>query len=203
MAAHSFQDYLAELRAALRPAFCLHNFPSPRVERHNKPVIEEQPLPPPGLVFPPRVVAGRGKQECALIEQSINSTRVSFRLRTADATEDYLLRTFMRFIVHRADDLDIVRRVPLPAYDLTLLVTWRHLERYRQDALVDFICKFVEDLSSELSAMKLALRSRCRAVVAEYWHMLEQRQAVAAAWVDGGAATAATGRLAAAAGEPS
>lgn len=63
--------------------------------------------------------------------------------------------------------------------------------------------QFVEDLSSELSAMKLALRSRCRAVVAEYWHMLEQRQAVAAAWVDGGAATAATGRLAAAAGEPS
>lgn len=41
------------------------------------------------------------QQECALIEQSINSTRVSFRLRTADATEDYLLRTFMRFIVHR------------------------------------------------------------------------------------------------------
>ncbi|KAL4425763.1 hypothetical protein ABPG75_009779 [Micractinium tetrahymenae] len=133
-AAESKEEYLAELRAALRPAFCVHNFPSPQVERHNKPVVEEHPAPPPGLVFPTRL-------ECALIEQSINSTRVSFRFRAADATEEYLLRTFLHFMVHRADDLDIVRRVPLPTYDLTFLVTWRHLERYRQDALVDFICK--------------------------------------------------------------
>ncbi|KAL4445834.1 hypothetical protein ABPG77_009033 [Micractinium sp. CCAP 211/92] len=179
MASLSFQEYLTELRAALRPAFCLHNFPSPWVERHNKP-------------------------ECALIEQSINSTRVSFRFRSADATEDYLLRTFLRFIVHRADDLDIVRRVPLPSYDLTFLVTWRHLERYRHEALVDFICKFVQDLPSELSAMKLALRSRCRAVVADYWHTLEQRKALAAAGADGKAAAAGPAeQVAAAAGEPS
>lgn len=136
-----------------------------------------------------------------MIEQSINSCRVSFRFRAADPTEDYLLRTFLRFMVHRcggtlprvsrplmrgsqlqpvfasahafarrvcsaaggfqrfrnacfvnfaaccpplacsADDLDIIRRVPLPTFDLTFLVTWRHLERYRQGALVDFICK--------------------------------------------------------------
>jgi len=30
--------------------------------------------------------------------------------------------------------------VPLPGYDLTFLVTWAHLERFRRDALIDFIC---------------------------------------------------------------
>ncbi len=66
------------------------------------------------------------------------------------------------------------------------------------------LLQFVEDLSSELSAMKLALRSRCRAVVADYWHTLEQRKALAAAGADGTAAAAGPAeQVAAAAGEPS
>lgn len=31
--------------------------------------------------------------------------------------------------------------MPLPGYDLTLLLTHRHLERYSREGLVDFICQ--------------------------------------------------------------
>lgn len=40
-------------------------------------------------------------QEHALIEQSVNSTRVSLKFKAADALEEYLLRTFLRFMMHR------------------------------------------------------------------------------------------------------
>ena len=49
--------------------------------------------------------------------------------------------------------------------------------------------QFVADLYAELSAMKLGLRSRARAVVARYWQELEARRAAAPA--PGGAAAAA------------
>ena len=40
-------------------------------------------------------------QEHALIEQSVNSARVSLKFKAADALEEYLLRTFLRFMMHR------------------------------------------------------------------------------------------------------
>lgn len=184
--AAGLQAYLDELRAALRPALCLHNFPSEIVERHSKPVIE---VAEPGslLVLPPVTVA-RSLQEHAFIEQSVNSTRVSLKFKAADALEEYLLRTFLRFMMHRADQLEIVRRVPLPGYDLTLLLTHRHLERYSREGLLDFICQFVEDVHSEVSAMKLGLRSRARAVVQRYWQELDAvGPAAAGAAAPGGA----------------
>lgn len=133
-----------------------------------------------------------------------------------------------------ADQLEIVRRVPLPGYDLTLLLTHRHLERYSREGLLDFICQvgvqaaawvvmlghqplhvyvehaimnmcamparvrkpcvcprppqFVEDVHSEVSAMKLGLRSRARAVVQRYWQELDAvGPAAAGAAAPGGA----------------
>lgn len=54
--AAGLQGYLDQLRSALRPALCLHNYPSETVERHNKPVIE---IAEPGsiLVLPPVTVS--------------------------------------------------------------------------------------------------------------------------------------------------
>lgn len=54
-------------------------------------------------------------------------------------------------------------------------------------------CQFVSDLYSELSAMKLGLRSRARAVAARYWQELEGRRAEAGAAAAGAAAAAAGG----------
>jgi hypothetical protein len=95
----SLQSYLANLKAALRPALCLHNFPSQRVERHNYPAIEVQTHPE--LLLPP-VTVTRSQQESCLIEQSVNSTRVSFRFASEEGSiEEYLLKTFLRFMVNR------------------------------------------------------------------------------------------------------
>lgn len=59
--AGSLQGYLEDLRAVLQSALCLHNFPSPDVERHNKPVIElAEPASP--LVLPPVTVERLGAQ---------------------------------------------------------------------------------------------------------------------------------------------
>lgn len=179
--------YLGELRQALEPALCLHEFPSPVTERHNKPLIETEQPGSEFLLEP--ITVSRSPQEHALIERSINSMRLSLRFKVApDGVEEYLLRSFLRFMVHRADQLDIVRRVAMPGYHLTFLITSSHLERYQRDRLIDFICKFVEDLYAEISAMKLSLRSRGRAVVQDFWQQLEQQQergSVAAA-VEGG-----------------
>ena len=92
------QAYLDEVRAALRPALCLHTFPSQRIERQVKPEVEVRGCPE--LLLPPVEVV-RSESERCLIEQSVNATRVSFRLRSADAAEAYLARTFLRFMVHR------------------------------------------------------------------------------------------------------
>jgi hypothetical protein len=95
----SLQSFLADLKAALRPALCLHNFPSQRVERHNYPAIEVQTHPE--LLLPPIIVT-RSQQDLCLIEQSVNSTRVSFRFASEEGSiEEYLLKTFLRFMVHR------------------------------------------------------------------------------------------------------
>lgn len=136
--AAGLQGYLDELRAALHPALCLHDFPSETVERHTKPIVE---IAEPGsiLVLPPVTVARSAQvrthgggclllaapqphhafkrpnmhsarpsiprhpslQEHALIEQSVNSTRVSLKFKAADALEEHLLHTFLRFMTHR------------------------------------------------------------------------------------------------------
>lgn len=95
----TLQKYLAEVRAALICASCLHNFPCQVLERHNKPEVEIQTSPE--LILDP-VTVERGNGECCLIEQTINSTRVSFKfLKPADEMEDYLLHTYLRFMMHR------------------------------------------------------------------------------------------------------
>jgi len=60
MAAAGLQGYLDQLRAALRPALCLHNYPSETVERHNKPVIEI--AEPCSLLVLPPVTVSRSPQ---------------------------------------------------------------------------------------------------------------------------------------------
>lgn len=52
----SLQAYLDELRAALRPALCLHSYPSETVERHDKPLVEVADAGSP-LRLPPVTVA--------------------------------------------------------------------------------------------------------------------------------------------------
>lgn len=99
----------------------------------------------------------------------------------------------------RAEQFELVRRIPLPGYQLSFLVTNYHLERYSRDKLVDFIVKvrirhgsadqellclyhdqptfpcpqIVEGLGKQLSDSRLYLNTRNRAIVEHVWATIE------------------------------
>ena len=132
--------YLAEVRAALRLALCLRDWPSTTAERHNRPEVEDRGAKE--LLLPPVTVA-RSERECVLIEPSINSARVSLRIKQADDTERLLVRKLAGFLQQRAEALTLLRRRPLPGYDLSFLVTAAHVGALDRDKLADYIVDFI------------------------------------------------------------
>ena len=141
--------------------------PTPRpqaIERYNRPEIETGASPE--LLLPPVTIA-RGAAERCLIEPSINSCRASFKLHSADQLEAVLTRLYMRFLMQRADSIDIIRRVPLEGYDVSFLITERHLLSLDAGRLMDFICTFLEEVDVQVNKLKTSVNSRGRAVAAE------------------------------------
>ena len=57
----------------------------------------------------------RTRHELCFIEPSINSVRVSFRMKQEDADpiEEILCRKLLRFLMQRAEDYAVLRRVPV------------------------------------------------------------------------------------------
>lgn len=85
----------------------------------------------------------------------------------------------------RAEEFDIVRRVPLEAYDLSFLLTDAHVQKYTREKLVDFIVEFVGSLKRKMAEMKMDIQKRQDAIVDEWWvtaeawlqsKMLEEKQ---------------------------
>src|ERR1700712_3348156 len=98
------------------------------------------------------VVVARNESEKTLIESSINSLRISICIKQSDEVEKVLVDRFSRFLAQRAEDFVILRRAPVPGYDLSFLITNFHTEEMKKAALVDFIIQFMEDLNKEISA---------------------------------------------------
>lgn len=119
------------------------------------------------LLLAPLVIA-RSEAEKCLIESSINSVRVSIKIKQSDEIERVLVDRFARFLSQRADDFVILRRAPIKGYDLSFLITNFHTEEMKKAALVDFIIQFMEDVNSEISALKLAVNSRARIVASTF-----------------------------------
>jgi len=159
--AQSLATYLKAIRATLEAALCIRNFASQVVERHNKPEVEARMSKE--LLLQPVVVARNEGEKC-LIEGSINSVRISINIKQSDEMERVLVDRFSRFLAQRAEDFVILRRAPVKGYDVSFLITNFHTEDMRKDRLVDFIIQFMEDINSEISAMKLAVNSRARVV---------------------------------------
>ena len=158
-------SYYERVRRELNLALCVQNFPCQNVERHNKPEVEFQDSPE--LVLPPVEVA-RNDNERVLIERSINSARVSVKVKQADELDEILCRQFMRFLTQRAEAFKVLRRVPVPGYDVSFLVTHEHVEDMRKPKLVDFIVRLLEDVDREMSEQKLSVSSRGRVVAADF-----------------------------------
>ncbi|CAF4232716.1 unnamed protein product [Rotaria socialis] len=153
------KPYLDAIRATLQAAFCIENFESQVVERHNKPEVEVKSSKQ--LLLNP-VTISRNQNERILIEGSVNSVRISIGVKQADDLEKILCKRLMRFMMQRADDFHILRRKPIPEYDISFLITNFHAETMYKHRLVDFIIYFLEEIDKEISEMKLAVSSRAR-----------------------------------------
>ena len=109
-------------------------------------------------------------QERVFIERSSNSTRISIRIKQLDTMDSIICRQFMKSMMRRADDFEILRRAVVPTeptqkgYSISFLVTSRHLSFFGADKIVEFLVYFVTEADKEISHMKLYLNSRGRAV---------------------------------------
>lgn len=158
---------MTAVRLSLTAAICLEDFSSQLVERHNCPEVEVDNTHNPELILNPMVIS-RNENERVLIEPSINSMRVSIKLKQADEIENILVHKFARFLTSRAENFLILRRVPIEGYDISFLVTNSHTEQMLKDKLVDFIIEFMEEVDKEISEMKLFLNARARVIAEAY-----------------------------------
>jgi len=157
--------YLDCVKATLTAFMCLQNFGSQTVERHNKPEIESAQHDE--LMLIPITVA-RSDDQKVLIEGSINSVRVSVVIKKLDELEEILTRRLLRFLTQRAENFVILRRKPIPGYDISFLITNNHTEHLYKHKLVDFVIQFLNDIEAEVGNMKLNVNQRARIVAQEF-----------------------------------
>lgn len=162
---NTLRPYLACVRSSLTAALTLENFPSQVAERHNVAEIEAQSTPE--VLLTPLLIS-RNASEQVLIEPSINSVRLSIKIKQADEIERILAHKFTRFLMMRAEAFVILRRVPVKGYDISFLVTNKNVEDMMKHKLVDFVIQFMEDVDRELSEAKLSLNARARIVAESY-----------------------------------
>merc|ERR1739848_430893 len=169
----SHQGYLDCIQRSLEAALCLQNFGSQRVERHNKPMVESQSdhelLCNPVLIARDRKEISTGDQvrvmqEKVLIEASVNSVRISVGIKQADDLEEFLVHKFMSFLTQRAEHFFVLRRKPVPGFDISFLITNFHCETMYRHKLVAFVVSFLESIDSEVAEMKIQISARARTV---------------------------------------
>ena len=162
---NTLKNYLSAVRATLTASLCLQNFASQVVERHNYPEVEAR-LTDEALLNP--VIISRNENEQCLVEPSINSVRVSLRIKQADEIETILVRQFMRFLMGRAESFVILRRKPVVGFDISFLITNGNTEGMMRHMIVEFIVRFMTDVDAEINEMKLFLNGRARFVAEQY-----------------------------------
>ena len=111
----SLRPYLSCVRSTLTAALSLSDFASQASERHNVPEIEAKSSPE--VILNPLTVS-RNQEERVLVEPSINSVRVSIRIKQADEIEHILVHKFTRFLTQRAEAFFILRRKAVPVCSL-------------------------------------------------------------------------------------
>ncbi|ODH14623.1 hypothetical protein ACO22_06538 [Paracoccidioides brasiliensis] len=161
----SLRPYLQCVRSSLTAALAISNFASQTAERHNVPEVEAATSPE--VLLNPLTIA-RNENEKVLIEPSVNSVRVSIRIKQADEIENILVHKFTRFLTQRAEAFFILRRKPVKGYDISFLITNFHTEAMLKHKLVDFIIEFMEEVDKEISEMKLFLNARARFVAESF-----------------------------------
>jgi len=163
--ANTLRPYLNCVRASLSAAMCLQNFASQQVERHNKPEVESGANPE---LLMNKVVVSRNANERVLIETSINSMRVSIKIKQSDEIENILCKKFTRFLTQRAENFFIMRRKAIADYDISFLITNFHTEAFLKHKLIDFLINFMQDIDKEINEQKLSVNARARIVAQSF-----------------------------------
>ncbi|OHT01339.1 Actin-related protein 2/3 complex subunit 4 [Tritrichomonas foetus] len=172
MAKTAQQPYLDAIRRSLQSALCVRNFASQDVERHNKPEIEVVEENKKSEIIARPIMIARSEIECVYIETSINSVRISVKVKQLDDVDTLLAKMFMRFLSQRADSFRILRRKPVKGYDISFLITNIHTEQMILSKLVEFVITFLQDVDKELSDMKVTLNKRARKCSEEFLKVL-------------------------------
>ena len=157
--AKTLESYLDDIKQKLDASLNIRNFPCQHEERHNKPEVETRRSKE--LLLPP-IVISRSKNEETLIEPSINSTRISLKVKKLDDVDKLLASMFMRFLMLRAEQFLIMRRKPVEGYDISFLITHTHMEQLYRERLIEFIITFLKEIEKEINEMKLSVNTRAR-----------------------------------------
>ena len=154
------QNYLRDIRMHLEPVLNLRYFPSQMIERQVHPEVEFQDNA--SLLCEPIKIV-KSDQESCLIEASINSVRVSIRIKKGMEIEVLLSRMLERFMALRADRFEIFRKKPAhEGYDFSFLISAQHLLVYRKEELVNFVLEFVAGIDKEINELKLDVINSAR-----------------------------------------
>lgn len=119
------------------------------------------------LLLTPVVIARDANQQ-VLIEPSINSTRISVKIKQIDNLETVLVDRFTRALALRAEEFMILRRKPVEGYSISFLITHSHIETYKKEELVDFFTLFLKEIDAEIAGMKLNVNARASVVANVY-----------------------------------
>jgi len=103
-----------------------------------------------------------------MIETAVNSVRISIKVKQIDEMDAILANKFSRMIMQRADNFIVLRRKPMPGYDVSFLLTNFNLEAMWKHKLIDFVVQFMEEIDSEISQMKIQVNERARTVGYQY-----------------------------------
>ena len=155
----SYKPYLTIIRDTLEQALCLKNFPSQLYEKIYRPQVEVKESQE--LISKP-VIISRNESEKVEIETSINSVRINVAVKKYQEIDKLIVGIYSNYLMNRANQLNILRKVAKPGYDISLLITNFTLENYKKEELIDFIIEFIQDFTKEVRDMKMTVNSQSR-----------------------------------------
>lgn len=70
----------------------------------------------------------------------------------------------------RAEEFQILRRCPVPGYNISFLITNFHLDSLRKRQVIDFIIHFIKEIDGEIASLKLNVNARARIVAGVFFN---------------------------------
>lgn len=154
----STKPYLQIIRETLNYVLNLRNMPSLQYEKINRPQVEVEESKE--LLMKP-IVISKFENEKVEIEPSINSVIISLKFNKVDI-EQLLLNIYGKFLMNKADKINLLRKIPKPGFDISILVTNFHLETYNKEEIIEFIIDFISTIDNEIINMRMIVNSQLR-----------------------------------------